>query len=241
LVAIDFAAWLGGALVALVVLRGAGSNSSINDALRVLPLTLAVQTIMGISSGMYRWRWRVGSFGEMGGIATVLGLDVAFLTAVMLGADGRDLPRPFALIAALAAAPLMAAPRALWRVVRDRPGAPDREGVERVLIYGAGRGAALALPSLRDPMSTLLPVGIVDDDPSKRFRSLNGVRVVGGKKDLRDVAHQLRANAVVIAIPSANNELLRQLVDEIERAGLVAYVVPRPGSLELIRRQDALA
>ena len=231
LAAIDFSAWFGGGLIALMVLRGAGAESSFGDVLRVLPLTFAVQMIMGIASGMYRWRWRVGSFGEMGGVATVLGLDIAFLTAVMLGADGMGLPRSFALIAALGAAPLMAAPRALWRVIRDRPGGDDRDGVQRVLVYGAGRGAALALPALRDPMSTLMPVGIIDDDPSKRFRSLNGVRVVGNGNDLPAMARQLRAEAVVIAIPSASDALAEHLVDEIERAGLIAYVVPKPGAL----------
>lgn len=220
---VDAMAWAAGCFTALLVLRGAGAGGTVNDLLDVAPQILGSQLIMGASVGIYRWRWRVGSFSELGGVATVLALDVVFGSALLLGQGGTALADSFVFVSALIAGPLMLVPRAVWRGIRDRR-APASVSGRRVLVYGAGRGAALLIPMLTDSLSTLYPVGLIDDDPAKRFRSLHGVRVVGTGDDLFEVARRLQVDSVVIGVPSADERLTAMLVQRIEACGLTAIV-----------------
>src|SRR5262249_61821880 len=57
---------------------------------------------------------------------------------------------------------------------------PSRSG-PRVVILGAGEEAVALVHAMRDPLSPNRPevLGILDDDPSKHGRTLNGVPVVG--------------------------------------------------------------
>ena len=47
---------------------------------------------------------------------------------------------------------------------------------------------------LTDPASPYLPVGLLDDDPGKRHLRISGVRVLGTRHDLAEVARLLGAD-----------------------------------------------
>jgi len=79
---------------------------------------------------------------------------------------------------------------------------------------------------LRNPRSPYLPVAILDDDPAKRNLRIMGLRVIGGRSVLATAATQHDADTVVIAIPGASSELLRELCDEATAADLQILVLP---------------
>jgi FlaA1/EpsC-like NDP-sugar epimerase len=74
-------------------------------------------------------------------------------------------------------------------------------------------------------------VAILDDDPSKRRLSISGVPVAGGRGDLAKVAERYDATALLIAMPSADNELMLRLTAEAKRCNLKLKVLPSVSEL----------
>jgi len=193
--------------------------------LGLLPLACFAQVIAGLASGLYTGRWRFGSFDEVAGlvrstiIATVL-LFLANLWATLV-------PRSTPLAGGLTALVLMGGVRYAWRLVLERGRRPGGEGCERLVIFGAGEGAAQVITAmLHDPDSPYLPVALVDDDPAKRNLRILGVPVVGKRDRLADAAERFEADGVLIAIPSAPATLVTEVSELAASIGLDVKVLP---------------
>jgi exopolysaccharide biosynthesis polyprenyl glycosylphosphotransferase len=109
-------------------------------------------------------------------------------------------------------------------------------GNERALIYGAGRTGRRLFSALRgSPSLGLEPVAIVDDDAAKTGSHLpemayfrrSSSPVLGGPLT-RDMVKELRADLVVIAIPSIGREKFMNAVEEVLAAGARVSFVPSP-------------
>lgn len=99
-------------------------------------------------------------------------------------------------------------------------------GDRRIVIVGAGEaGNLLAREMLRFPTG-YRPVAFVDDERSQIGRSVQGVRVIGATERLPEIAQQLDADEIVLAIPSARPADLRRIVEHCERAELPFRVLP---------------
>ncbi|MEO6318526.1 MAG: nucleoside-diphosphate sugar epimerase/dehydratase, partial [Acidimicrobiales bacterium] len=84
---------------------------------------------------------------------------------------------------------------------------------------------------LRDPDSPYLPVAMVDDDPRKAHLRIKGVPVRGGTADIVRVADEARAEVLLIAVPSADGALIREVARVGEAAGLKVMAVPAVADL----------
>src|SRR5450631_2655276 len=120
----------------------------------------------------------------------------------------------------------MFAVRFLIRSWRSRHFAcPDSE--RRVIVFGAGdAGRRLLRSMMYDMESGFCPVALLDDDRSKQRLSIDGVRVRGTRKEIGEVAHRLDATALVVALPEADAELIRELSDRAAAVGLDVLILP---------------
>lgn len=85
----------------------------------------------------------------------------------------------------------------------------------------------------RHPEAGLEPVAFLDDDPALSETSVAGLPVLGRLDTLIDTVQRLRIDEVLIAIPSAQGTLIRQLVNWCARAKANFRIVP--GLMEIIR------
>jgi FlaA1/EpsC-like NDP-sugar epimerase len=96
-----------------------------------------------------------------------------------------------------------------------------------VLIVGAGSAGSMILKDLlRSPSLGLEPVGLIDDDRGKVGRPLHGVRVRGTRQALPRLVAELQADIVLLAIPSATSELVRDVAARCEQANVTLKVLP---------------
>lgn len=137
-------------------------------------------------------------------------------------------PRTVPAAATMGALVIAAWGRATWRRLREREDEGlGQEHSTRVLVVGAGEAGTELLGSmLRDPSRTWLPVGLVDDDPRKRHRRLRHVPVLGTTDRLGELIDRTKAEAVVIAIPSASAETVARLRVAAMEAGAAVKVLP---------------
>jgi FlaA1/EpsC-like NDP-sugar epimerase len=227
--AIDVAAWASAAWLA-VYLRFDFQPSVLDreQLLKFLPIVVAVQAGVGFAVGLYRRRWRYGSFDEV----AKLGLTAAVTTAVLLIIDGRYLhprlvPVSTVLLGGAIGLLLMAGVRYLVRLLFERSRRPSDAGAERALLFGAGQaGQQLVRTIMQSSASPYLPVGILDDDPATRHLHIHGVSVVGSRASLAEQVRKLDAGVLLIAVPSAGPDLIAELADAATGLGLPVKVLP---------------
>ena len=195
----------------------------------IIPIAALAQVVSGLGVGLYTGRWRFGSFDEVAALArsALITTVVVFLADVWVQPGQLLVPRSVPLAGGLAALMLMAGVRYAWRLGLEsqrRPAGPD---CERLLVFGAGEGAAQVMTAmLRDPGSPYLPVALLDDDPAKRNLRIMGVPVVGSRACLKQAAADHEVDAVLIAIPSADASLVTELTEVAADAGLPVKVLP---------------
>jgi len=109
---------------------------------------------------------------------------------------------------------LQGALRYAWRLVQEKRFRLRAMERTRVIVFGAGAGGMQAVHAmLRDEGSPYLPVALIDDNPNKWSLSIMGVKVVGGRPALSDAVIRYGADALLVAVPSADAALVRDLID----------------------------
>ncbi len=187
--------------------------------------------LFGTLFGPYAVGHQRGSYEEILDIAKT----VAIWTVILFGAGLIDyllhIPRSLPAIGGALATLGMFGARFLFRSALSRPG-ESAETAKRVIVFGAGEGGRQLIRALvRDPSAGLIPVAILDDDSRKRRLPIDRVRVMGTRQDLTNVAERTGADLLAVAVPSAHSELLKDLRERAERAGLGILVLPSAGEL----------
>ncbi|MRR30054.1 polysaccharide biosynthesis protein, partial [bacterium] len=104
---------------------------------------------------------------------------------------------------------------------------------KRVLVVGAGDAGAMVVRELqKNPQINLIPVGFLDDNPTKQRQQIHGVPIVGTITDLTRVLDRLHVNEVIIAIPSAPGRVVRTVADIARLHGIPFRTMP--GIYELL-------
>jgi FlaA1/EpsC-like NDP-sugar epimerase len=218
---------LAAALLLAALLRHDGHIQYVNvhGVIGLAAVAAVVQTVVGIQFGLYTGRWSYGCFEEIAALAKTLAVTTP-LVFVFDTVLGRLVPRSAIIAAGLIALVLASAVRYIARIFNDQRLRPS-DGGARVVVMGAGEGGAQAIRSmLRNPSSPYIPVALLDDDSSKRSLRVMGIPVAGNRHRMAEVVQRYRANTVLIAIPSAGAELVRELTDMVEPLNVDLKVVP---------------
>jgi FlaA1/EpsC-like NDP-sugar epimerase len=190
-------------------------------------VAVACQGAFGIATGLYTRRWRYGSFDEVTALASTVLLTGVVMSVVNVAwfLDGAPRSVP-ALTAAVAIAGTVAA-RSVWRLYQQKKTKRDLQGAAPLVIIGAGEGGEQIVRALlSDSSSHYQPVAFLDDDPNRRRLSICGVRVQGPVSQMREVAARYGADDVLLAIPSASSDLIRDVDSITSNAGLRLLVLP---------------
>jgi len=156
---IDAAAWVV-ALSLATLLRYDFHLSVINLAgvAVMMPVAVEAQFISGYAFGLYRGRWRFGSFDEIQALAQAVALTTVLVVGLNFAlARERSIPLSASLAAGPVALVLMAGARYAWRLRIDRQMRPTGLDGTRLLVFGAGEGGlGVALPLIL--LATLLVI-----------------------------------------------------------------------------------
>lgn len=195
---------------------------------RVIPIVFAIQAIVGYVVGIYRRRWRYGSFDEIAGLIITTTVSTGLL--LFLRFFDRSLnpyPRSAIVIGGFAGLFFMAANRYVWRVIREQLRRPNEQTATKILVYGAGEGGIQMVNTLlRNPSSPYLPVGFLDDNPTTHRLSISGVPVIGGRESLAEARGKTGATTLLIAIPSADSSLISDISTRAQKLGMDVKIVP---------------
>jgi FlaA1/EpsC-like NDP-sugar epimerase len=112
------------------------------------------------------------------------------------------------------------------RILKTQQAVRRKHG-RRVLIVGAGDAGMTLLKELStDPTSACKPIALVDDDPAKSNRSMFGVPVLSGTKDIARLAAEMHAEEILICIPSATPSQMKDILSVCRASRLPVRTLP---------------
>lgn len=189
---------------------------------------------------LYKSIWKFASIDEMIEIILASIVANAIVIAYMTLVQAK-LPRSIYLMTPVLDMALIGGIRFSYRALgRVKNGMPrEIENYKRILIVGAGSAGSMIIKELRNHQRlNSLPVVIVDDDLTKQGQSINGVPIVGTRKDIPKICKNENIDEIIIAIPSANKKEIREIVNETRKTRCKTKIVP--GMYELIDGQVSI-
>ena len=199
----------------------------LDQALAVLPLVVFWHLLFFIVFGVHRGAWRFTSTHDLAMIlkSVIVGTAVVAFS-IFLATRLVAVPRSVFPLHGVFLVGLLIGTRILYRLFRDRQ--ISRGEGKRVLIVGAGAAGDMLLKDLgRNHEIHYDIVGFIDDDQAKKGREIQGVRVLERCSALPQLARLLRIELILIAVPSANAEQMRAIVDYCEKAQTPFRTLPK--------------
>ena len=230
---LDILAWVLAVTIALVMrsyLQAAPDIGKIvkDSLINVLPIVSVVQAVTGYIVGIYRRRWRYGSFDEVKGlILSALITTIILLVIRFFDTSVEAFPRSAIIAGGILGLFFTAASRYSWRLIREQLRRPSAQSSTKLLIYGAGEGGIQIVNTmLRNPSSQYLPVAFLDDNPKTHRLRISGVPVLGGRNEIAKVAQRTGATSLLIAIPSADSAVVSEIVEIARDSKLSVKILP---------------
>lgn len=105
--------------------------------------------------------------------------------------------------------------RFISRVVEGKNSDPESiNEKKKLLIIGAGDASALLIKEIkRHKTFNYDVVGLIDDDPSKNGKLINGIEVLGGRDKILGTCEEKGVEEIILAIPSADLQIKREIIN----------------------------
>ncbi|MDI6913803.1 MAG: nucleoside-diphosphate sugar epimerase/dehydratase [Desulfitobacteriaceae bacterium] len=187
-------------------------------------LSLAVFYVFGL----YHRLWQYASTGELVSILFAVTVSTsATITAVFFLAPWR-IPHSAAALLWFTTVFLIGGSRFIWRILQENIFTPHVPGSQQqVLIVGAGDAGVMAARELKNRnFREGRPIGFIDDAPTKQKVQLMGIPVLGTRKDIPRVVKNHNVDEIIIAMPSASGDSVREVVQISEKTGVELKIMP---------------
>ena len=184
-----------------------------NLFLKTLPILIVLKLASFLVVGVYRGIWRYTSLGDLVTFTKGVALgSILSLLAILLLYRFHNFSRAVFVIDGFILLSALALSRMAFRFFRQLlPSATTGEGL-RVLIYGAGDGGEMILRELKNnPDWNYAPLGFVDDDPLKKDKVINGLKVFGGNGSLASICRERGVQEILISFRHISPERLDEV------------------------------
>ena len=176
---------------------------------------------------LYDSLWEFASTAELVRvfIASVISAGVCVVGMMMLKIS---MPRSFVLLYAGALTALCSALRLVYRELRRARMRSDG-GIrqKRTMLIGGGQAGSMVLREFQfSAHSENNVVCIIDDDRSKHGSYMRGVKIVGGRDDILQMAEKYGVEEIVLAIPSASRRERLDILDICHLTGCSLRTLP---------------
>lgn len=194
-----------------------------------LPVLLIIKIIVFAYFGLYSGLWSFVSASDIWSIMKANSVaSTIFLLVEVIVFRLQGFPRTVFIIDWFLCVALLSGMRLLPGILRDYFALKRVSGLEvkRILIVGAGDAGVMLLGEyVRNPTMGVV-VGFVDDDTTKLHEHLRGVRILGIRQDIPRLVEEYDIEEIVLAIPSASGEVVRDILFYCEHTKAKIKVVP---------------
>lgn len=208
------------------IIRYDGMIDSYNFGLiaKSLPILIAVKLSAFFFAGVYGNIWRYFGLSELMDIAKgVLIGSVTSVLILLVAFRFQGFSRMIFVLDAMTLFILMSGVRIAFRLFREHLFVSLETKGRKILIAGAGDTGDAFLREIRKNRNlNYRPVGFIDDDPAKLGRRIQGIAVLGTRRDIHSLAKERQIDEIIIAMPSVGRKTIEN-IEAICRESGIAY------------------
>ena len=172
---------------------------------------------------LYNSIWRFASYNELIRMVFATGISFVFHCAGMRIFFGR-MPISYYFFGILVQFGMTLAVRFAYRFVlleRDkRRTTEELAKAKKVLLIGGGKAGRIILRDIKTAKELKdIVCCIIDDNPNKWGRYIEGVQIVGGRDDIMSCVERYKIDKIVLAIPSATAQEKRDILNICKETG----------------------
>ncbi len=188
--------------------------------IKFAPIYAVVCVLVFLICRLYNSIWRFASFHELVRVMTVSVFCSALHFAGITLLFAR-MPISYYIIGMALQFLLVLGIRFSYRfVLLERERRAKSSNIKRVMLIGAGNAGQNILRDIKGLRSEGLKICcIIDDNPNKWGRYIEGIQVVGGREDILANVKKYHIEKIFIAIPSASAENRRDILNICKETG----------------------
>lgn len=164
---------------------------------------------------LYHSIWRFASYVELIRISAATGITF-FLQIVITLLVGRRMPLSYYVWGTALQFLLVVGIRFSYRFILLERGRREKAAAveKRIMLIGAGNAGQQILRDINHAREnrTDQVVCIIDDNPNKWNRTMDGIPVVGGRDDILSAVEKYKIDEICLAIPSASMQQKRDIL-----------------------------
>ena len=193
-----------------------------------MPLLLGSKIIAFAIFGIFSGLWRYVSIDDVWKIIKAnLAATFIFILAEVFFFGLRGFPRTVFMMDWIICTGLVAGVRFVSRYMRERYYQNYKSESKKILIIGAGEAGIMLLREYhRNPYMGKV-AGFVDDDRMKLKESIQGVKILGNRKDIPKIVEKYEIAEVVIAMPSVKGDEMRDILSYCEKTEAKIKITPQ--------------
>lgn len=180
---------------------------------------------------LYHSIWAFVSITELKRITLA---DLVLIPVYAIGAMFMELhmPKSYYFMGYILSCVLCASVRFSYRYIRFyisslKSGANKEEKEDRIMIIGAGTVGQTLIREIRKADSVQARVVcMIDDNPEKKGRILEGIPIVGNRYDIVNAVKKYDVNRIIYAIPSTTGQNRKDIMNLCKETGCRMQTVP---------------
>lgn len=124
-----------------------------------------------------------------------------------------------------------------WFSVTIRNRKNKNYACKNILIIGGGNAGSLLIERMdRFPEDGMKPKAVIDDDIRKMGKSINGIKIVGGREKISETVQKYYIDEIVISIPSIGGKDLREIYDICTSCHVPIKIIPNEMDFDTYER-----
>lgn len=178
---------------------------------------------------LYHSIWRLASVAELRMIITAYLIIMVVDVAGMLFMHLR-MPRSYYFMGYVLCFCMTAGTRFSYRLLRSYTNRKRQEGKDeqdRVMIIGGGEAGQILIKELINSSRFHTKVCcVIDDNPNKRGRVLEGIPIVGDRNDILEMVEKYEVNHIIYAIPTSSAKTRKEILNICKETKCRLQTVP---------------
>ena len=116
----------------------------------------------------------------------------------------------------------------------------ERDLRKNTMIVGGGEAGAMIIKEFQNSSYLNQRIScVIDDNASKQGKYLRGIKIMGGREDIVRLAEELKIDEIIVAMPSAPQSEIRDILNICKETGCEMRVLP--GLYQMIKGEVSIS
>lgn len=201
----------------------------VDRELKYLPINLMTTLLLFVLFKLYRSVWRFASANEFLNVISACSVST-LIQIVIMSVMKMRMPVSYYMMKYVILIVGVGSLRFAYRILRmlqEKRMGLRKDSRRNTMVVGAGEAGAMIIKEFQNSRYLDQKVCcVIDDNEAKQGKYLRGVKIMGGRDDIRYLAHELQIDEIIVALPSASQSQVKEILQICQETGCELKVLP---------------